>query len=64
MDETVWLTIEEAAERIKVRPRTLYTWRYAGIGPPGYRVGKRLLWKLHEVDAWMTLQAAQPAPAR
>jgi excisionase family DNA binding protein len=63
MGGTVWLTIEEVAERIRVRPRTLYSWRSAGTGPPGYRVGKRILWKLDEVDAWMSREAAQAAPA-
>jgi excisionase family DNA binding protein len=59
MDES-WLTLPEVAGVLRVSPRTLYSWREEGGGPPGYRVGRRLLFKRPEVDAWVRLRADGP----
>lgn len=41
---------------------TIYAWRSKGEGPKGYRVGKRVLFKKTDVDAWLERQA-DPQPA-
>jgi predicted site-specific integrase-resolvase len=34
------MTVEQVAEVIQVRPRTLYAWRQEGGGPPFVRLGE------------------------
>lgn len=58
-----WLTLPEVADVLRVSPRTLYAWREEGGGPPGFRVGRRLLFKRGEVDAWVRLRADAPTSA-
>jgi excisionase family DNA binding protein len=48
--DSQWLTTPEVAELLRVSVRTVHDWRQSRTGPPGYRVGRRLLWKQHEVD--------------
>jgi excisionase family DNA binding protein len=52
-----WLTLPEVAAVLRVSPRTLYAWREEGGGPPGFRVGRRLLFKPDEVDGWVRARA-------
>lgn len=52
-----WLTTPEVAEHLHVGVRTVHDWRQAGLGPPAYKVGRQLLWRLGDVDAWVQRQA-------
>lgn len=49
-------TISEAglAETLKVKPVTLRSWRRKGGGPPYYRCGRAVRYKLSEVDQWLS----------
>ena len=49
-------TISEAglAETLKVKPVTLRSWRRKGDGPPYYRCGRAVRYKLSEVDQWLS----------
>jgi DNA-binding transcriptional MerR regulator len=49
-----FLTEPEAAEIIRVSPRTLRRWRMPGTGPPvaGY-AGRRALYRRSELLAWL-----------
>jgi excisionase family DNA binding protein len=58
MDEDQWLTTPEVATLLRVSVRTVHDWRQSRIGPPAYRVGRRLLWKRHEVDLWVRAQTS------
>jgi excisionase family DNA binding protein len=58
-----WLTLPEVAAVLRVSPRTLYAWREEGGGPPGFRVGRRLLFKPEEVDGWVRARADTPTSA-
>lgn len=51
----VWLSSEEAAERLGVKHKTLQNWRCAGVDQPRYyRQSKTLVrYKRHEIDAWI-----------
>lgn len=70
MSETDWLSTAEAAKRLGVTPRTLY--RFIDEGQiPGYRFGRVIRLREHEVDAFIeacriepgTLEHLYPEPA-
>lgn len=46
-----WLTLDQAAERAHVAPRTLYGYRRAGL--PWARAGGRVLIRRDDLDAWI-----------
>ena len=31
-------------------------WRFKGVGPPGYKVGKRVLYPERDLNAWLCEQ--------
>ncbi|MCH7586030.1 MAG: helix-turn-helix domain-containing protein, partial [Acidobacteria bacterium] len=35
---------------------TIYTWRYLGTGPPGFRVGRHLRYRQSDLERWITKQ--------
>jgi len=53
-DEEPFLTEPEAAEMLRVSPRTLRRWRQLGTGPPvaGY-AGRRALYRRSDLLAWL-----------
>ncbi len=47
------LTTNELAERLKVKPMTLYSWRRDGSGPPFIKIGSRkILYRIEDVERW------------
>ncbi|MGY1845533.1 helix-turn-helix transcriptional regulator [Modestobacter sp. SYSU DS0875] len=52
------LTLEEAAERLRTSPSTLRYWRHRSEGPKSFRVGRRVLYKRSDLDAWVEQQYA------
>lgn len=69
MDRTV-LLMEDVAERTGKTLNTLRYWRYltsAGepTGPRSYKLGRRVVYDLADVEAWLSEQrAAAPAASR
>lgn len=57
-DRITLLTAEEAAEILRISPRTLENMRLAGTGPRFFKVGpgrrSRVVYKPSEVWAWLT----------
>ena len=52
--EVRWLSRTEAAEYLRMNPRTLANWATARTGPPFYRSGGRtVLYRLDELDSWV-----------
>ncbi|MGW5659462.1 helix-turn-helix transcriptional regulator [Streptomyces sp. NPDC003758] len=51
-------TPAEVAAYLGVPVKTLYQWKYRGIGPDVHKVGRHLRYRWHEVDAWVTAQSA------
>lgn len=47
------LSPDEVASFLSVPVKTLYQWRYKGVGPRGLRVGRHLRYRQHEVEAWL-----------
>jgi len=58
--ETQFLTRTEAAELLRVSPRTLDRLTKDGVGPPVTKVGARVLYKREELDRWATGQQDRP----
>ena len=47
------LTTEEAAAHVGVSPRTLERYRVTGAGPRFLKVGRKVLYRLADLDAWL-----------
>jgi excisionase family DNA binding protein len=50
------LTTQQLADYLGVPVATLYAWRYTGDGPPGFRVGKHLRYRIADVEEWIHSQ--------
>ncbi|GLW51199.1 hypothetical protein Stsp02_68600 [Streptomyces sp. NBRC 14336] len=50
-------TPAEVAAYLGVPVKTLYQWKYRGVGPNVHKVGRHLRYRWHEVDAWLNAQA-------
>ena len=51
------LTITEAAELLRTPVATQRYWRHLGSGPHGFRLGRRVVYRRTDVDAWLNQQA-------
>jgi excisionase family DNA binding protein len=51
------LTVQELADLLQVPPKTVYTWRYKGVGPPALPIGKYLRFRAEDVAAWLEERA-------
>jgi predicted DNA-binding transcriptional regulator AlpA len=47
------LTMPEAAERLHKPIDTLRYWRQKGIGPPSFRLGRRVMYRLVDCEAYI-----------
>lgn len=54
------LTPEEVAAFLGIPVKTLYQWRYKGVGPHGVRIGRHVRYRQREVEAWLQ-QLSDPA---
>lgn len=63
--EQVWMTTREVAALLRVSPATIHDWRTSKIGPPAFKVGRNLLWRRADVEAWVLRhgEAAATEPA-
>jgi len=52
------------ARRWSLSPRTLERWRWLGRGPRYLKVGGRVLYRLHDVEAFELAAVPQRADAR
>lgn len=50
------LTLAEAAAFLRAPVATLRYWRHLGIGPDGFRLGRRVLYQREDLDRWVTEQ--------
>ncbi len=50
------LTAQKLADLLNVPIATIYTWRYLGTGPPGFRVGRHLRYRQSDLERWITKQ--------
>ncbi len=50
------LTLNEAAALLRTPVATLRYWRHLGMGPDGFRVGRRVLYRREDLDRWVSEQ--------
>ncbi|GAA3630966.1 helix-turn-helix domain-containing protein [Microlunatus ginsengisoli] len=55
--ERLW-TIQDVSAFLVVPVGTLHQWRYLGLGPAAYRVGRHLRYDPAAVKAWLSEQAS------
>ncbi len=56
------LGVEELADLLGVPPRTIYSWKYRGVGPRAVKVGGALKYEPAEVRRYLDEQS-DPRPA-
>ena len=54
-----FMTTAEVAEAIRTPVETVRYWRHVGKGPKSFKVGRRVLYAVEDVEAW--LDAAREA---
>jgi predicted DNA-binding transcriptional regulator AlpA len=54
--ETAFLNLPKAAEYLGISPNTLYVWRHRRQGPPSFRMGRRVMYRITALDAWVCAQ--------
>ena len=57
------LTITEAAELLRAPVATLRYWRHLDIGPRSFRLGRRVLYRREDLQAWIDTQHRQDSAA-
>ena len=50
------MTIDEVADRLRVPVLTIRWLRQEGRFAPAIKVGRRLVWDVRDLDAWVELQ--------
>lgn len=50
------LTIEQFAKAVNTPINTVRFWRQTGYGPKSARIGRRVLYRQNEVEAWINAQ--------
>jgi excisionase family DNA binding protein len=48
-----YLTTEEVAEMLRAPVETVRYWRHIGKGPQSFKVGRRVLYALEDVDRYV-----------
>ena len=56
MTENDYLDTNETADLVRRPASTLAYWRQRGEGPPYAKVGKRVLYRREDVEAWLEEQ--------
>jgi hypothetical protein len=50
------MNIVEAASYLRTPVATLRYWRHLGVGPDGFRIGRRVVYRRGDLDRWITEQ--------
>lgn len=53
MTMTKYLTTAEVAEMLRMPPESVRYWRHIGKGPQSFKVGRRVLYELTDVEAFI-----------
>ncbi|MFD5343639.1 helix-turn-helix transcriptional regulator [Streptomyces anulatus] len=48
-----FLTLPKSAEYLGISPNTLYVWRHRRQGPPSFRMGRRVMYRITALDEWV-----------
>jgi predicted DNA-binding transcriptional regulator AlpA len=63
-DDSPFLTIDETAELLRVKRRTLDNLRWSGDGPPARRHGGRIVYHRREVLDWSERRRTRKPPTK
>jgi len=55
-----WLRVRDAAQYLRMSKSTLDGWRSNGVGPPYMKVGRMVLYDVHDLDAWIKAKKFKP----
>lgn len=60
-----YLVTAEVAELTRTPIETVRYWRHVGKGPKSFKVGRRVLYAIEDVESWLAdaKAGAEPAPA-
>jgi excisionase family DNA binding protein len=61
INESELLTIDEAAKLLRVPVATLRWWRHNGTGPRSFKLGRHVMYRHTDIDAWIEQQVADSA---
>ncbi len=50
------LTLNKAAHLLRIPVATLRYWQHLGIGPDGFRIGRRVTYRIQDLNRWITEQ--------
>ena len=56
MTDHTLLTITETADLVRAPVATLRYWRHLGTGPRSFRIGRRVVYRLDDVEDWIGAQ--------
>ena len=56
------LPLAETAAVLRTRVATLRYWRHLGVGPDGFRLGRRVVYRRGDVDRWLAAQQQARSP--
>lgn len=59
--QNIFLTPKEAAEFLRLKPDTLYRWRWQGKGPAYSKVGQRVLYRQSALERYVRRNQVCPA---
>jgi len=57
------LITAEVAELVRAPIETVRYWRHVGKGPKSFKVGRRVLYAIEDVDAWIAQAKVNSAAA-
>jgi DNA-binding transcriptional MerR regulator len=53
MTQQRYMTTHEVAELCRTSPESVRFWRHLGKGPRSFRVGRRVLYAVEDVERWL-----------
>ncbi|RCG24099.1 DNA-binding protein [Streptomyces diacarni] len=51
-----FLTLSKAAQYLGISANTLYVWRHRRQGPPSFRMGGRVMYRISALEEWVAAQ--------
>lgn len=63
MEEKRYLTTDEVAELLRAPAETVRYWSHANKGPKSFKVGRRRLYAVEDVEAFIARARGEQVPA-
>ncbi|MGW2657546.1 helix-turn-helix domain-containing protein [Streptomyces sp. NPDC001478] len=59
--EASFFNLQQTAKYLGISPNTLYVWRHRRQGPPSFRMGRRVMYRVSALDKWVRDQERSDA---